>query len=206
MSSTVNWTSKRCCFEEYHIPNNTSSPLQFLQRHPDTSVVVWCDLMKCGRMAISEIDEFSNLLSHILHARYKSSAAIVIAPYLVSEKHQGYRGQIRTAVGESLQTQWWFRSYSFCNLRYSEPKNTIGSFPHELWHFGQGFGGQDGHEKPIQSIDLAAVRPAQSEEACATPVWCLGCLATWYYNHDMICSTGCSTQIECFVVICWHLD
>ena len=52
--------------------------------------------MKCGRMTATEMDEFSTLLSHVLHTRYKASIAVVIAPYLVSEKQQGYRGQLRT--------------------------------------------------------------------------------------------------------------
>ena len=77
-------------------PNPTA--LQFLQRFPDLPVVVWCDLMKCGRMTTTEMDEFSTLLNHILHARYTNSIAIVVAPYLVSEKHQGYRGQLRPGV------------------------------------------------------------------------------------------------------------
>lgn len=42
------------------------------------------------------MDEYSSLLSHILHARYKACVALVIAPYLVSEKQEGYRGQLRT--------------------------------------------------------------------------------------------------------------
>lgn len=52
--------------------------------------------MKCGRMASSEIDDFSGIISSILHSRYKASIAMVIAPYLVSEKQPGYRGQLRT--------------------------------------------------------------------------------------------------------------
>lgn len=52
--------------------------------------------MKCGRMTATEMDEYSSLLAHILHARYKACVALVIAPYLVSEKQEGYRGQLRT--------------------------------------------------------------------------------------------------------------
>ena len=79
--------------------------LQFLQRYPDMPTIVWCDMMKCGRMTANEIDEFGNLLSSALHARYKSSAAIVIAPYLVSERQSGYRGQLRH-VSKSHETSW----------------------------------------------------------------------------------------------------
>ena len=61
------------------------------------AVIVWCDLMKCGRLTSGEIDEFATLMASVLHSRYISSAAIVIAPYLVSEKQQGYRGQLRLA-------------------------------------------------------------------------------------------------------------
>lgn len=71
-------------------------PLKFLQRYPELPVVVWCDFMKCGRMTATEMDEYSSLLAHILHARYKACVALVIAPYLVSEKQEGYRGQLRT--------------------------------------------------------------------------------------------------------------
>ena len=70
--------------------------LKFLQRYPELPVVAWCDFMKCGRMTATEMDEYSSLLAHILHARYKACVALVIAPYLVSEKQEGYRGQLRT--------------------------------------------------------------------------------------------------------------
>ena len=66
-------------------------------------VVVWCDLMKCGRMTSSEIDDFSGILGSILHSRYKASIAMVIAPFLVSEKQPGYRGQSRTDELGSMQ-------------------------------------------------------------------------------------------------------
>ncbi|CAK8990644.1 unnamed protein product [Durusdinium trenchii] len=66
---------------------------QFLQRFPDLPCIIWCDLMKCGRMTATEMDEFTTVINHVLHTRYKASAAVVIAPFLVSEKHQGYRGQ-----------------------------------------------------------------------------------------------------------------
>lgn len=58
-------------------------------------VIVWADLMKCGRTSTNEMDEFATLLSHILHKRPKNAVAIIIAPFLVSEKRD-YRSQLRT--------------------------------------------------------------------------------------------------------------
>lgn len=58
-------------------------------------MIVWCDLMKCGRMSATELDEYATLLGTTLRSRYRSSAAVVVAPFLVSERHQGYRGQLR---------------------------------------------------------------------------------------------------------------
>ena len=72
--------------------------LQFLTRFPEMPVIVWCDLMKCGRMTSGEMDEFATLWHHVLHKRSKSAVAIIVAPYLVSEKHAGYRGQLRTQM------------------------------------------------------------------------------------------------------------
>lgn len=86
--------------------SNISSSLKFLQRFPDMPVIVWCDLMKCGRLSSGEVDEYATLLSHILHSRYKSCVGIVIAPFLVSEKHGGYRGQIRWG-GVEQDCAWW---------------------------------------------------------------------------------------------------
>ena len=71
-------------------------PLQFLTRHPAQPVVVWCDLMKRGRMTGTELDEVSEQLALVLKKRPSDSMALVIAPYLVSEKVDGYRGEMRT--------------------------------------------------------------------------------------------------------------
>lgn len=49
-------------------------------------------------MTLNEMDEVSSMLSSVLHSKFKASAAVVIAPYLVSEKQQGYRGQLRTGL------------------------------------------------------------------------------------------------------------
>ena len=52
--------------------------------------------MKRGRMTGTELDEISEQLALVLKKRPTDSAALVIAPYLVSEKVDGYRGELRT--------------------------------------------------------------------------------------------------------------
>lgn len=71
-------------------------PLQVLTRHPEQPLIVWCDLMKRGRMNGTELDEISEQLALVLKKRPTDSVALVIAPYLVSEKVDGYRGEMRT--------------------------------------------------------------------------------------------------------------
>lgn len=46
-------------------------------------------------MTGSEVDEISDLLSTILKKRPSRSVAIAVAPFLVSEKVAGYRGELR---------------------------------------------------------------------------------------------------------------
>lgn len=59
-------------------------------------MIVFCDLMKNGRMSISDIDETCGLLSHALNTKTGTAVALVIAPYLISDKMKGYRDQLRT--------------------------------------------------------------------------------------------------------------
>ena len=55
--------------------------------------------MKCGRCSNQELNEFSELLSAGLAKRPHASVAIVVAPWLCSEKVcNGYRGELRPGL------------------------------------------------------------------------------------------------------------
>ena len=69
--------------------------LQFLTRFPQYPCVVWCDLMKCGRLTQQEVNDYCDLM-HSIFKKSPMSVAVLVAPYLVSEKVAGYRGELRT--------------------------------------------------------------------------------------------------------------
>ena len=69
-----------------------------LTRFPEHPLVLWCDLMKRGRMTGSDVDEMSDILATILKKRPGKAVCLVISPYLVSEKVQGYRGELRQGL------------------------------------------------------------------------------------------------------------
>lgn len=69
-----------------------------LARFPEHPVIVWCDLMKRGRMTGSDVDEMSDVLSTILKKRPGKAVGLVIAPFLVSERVQGYRAELRRGL------------------------------------------------------------------------------------------------------------
>ena len=52
--------------------------------------------MKCGRLTGSEVHDFCETLSTIIKKNPAKTAAIVVAPFLISEKVAGYRGELRT--------------------------------------------------------------------------------------------------------------
>lgn len=91
-----------------------STPVQMALRYPEHPLIVWCDLMKRGKMTGSEVDEMSDFVATILKKRPTKSVAIVVAPFLVSEKVGGYRGEIRPGVLKcmfsklSLMLNLWF--------------------------------------------------------------------------------------------------
>ena len=85
-------------------------------RFPELPTIVWCDMMKCGRTSMYEIDEFATLISHVLHKRPKG-VAIVIAPFLVSEKQAGYRGQLR--IHDPFHMERNTKKHIALNLTYS---------------------------------------------------------------------------------------
>lgn len=77
-----------------------------IARFPEQPVVLWCDLMKRGRMTGAEVDEMSDLLATILKKRSTKSVAIVVAPYLVSEKIGSYRTQLRHFIVQTPMVPW----------------------------------------------------------------------------------------------------
>ena len=91
-------------FEQLHWSDWFLPTLQFLMRYPELPTIVWCDMMKCGRTTMSEIDEMVTLMAHVLHKRPKG-VGILIAPFLVSEKQAGYRGQLRW-LPRAVEDSW----------------------------------------------------------------------------------------------------
>ncbi|CAL1172840.1 unnamed protein product [Cladocopium goreaui] len=67
---------------------------RFLTRFPQYPCVVWCDLMKCGRLTQQEVNDYCDLM-HSIFKKSPMSVAVLVAPYLVSEKVAGYRGELR---------------------------------------------------------------------------------------------------------------
>lgn len=78
------------------VAHNMFASLQFLARFHQCPVVVWCDLMKCGRLTGTEVHDFCEVLATIIKRNPGKTAAIVVAPFLISEKVAGYRGELRT--------------------------------------------------------------------------------------------------------------
>ena len=70
---------------------------QFLVRYAPSPAIVWVDLMKCGRMTGQEVNDFAEVLSAIFK-KSPRSVALVIAPYLISEKLAGYRAELRSIL------------------------------------------------------------------------------------------------------------
>ena len=52
--------------------------------------------MKCGRPTNNDLNDMTELVHLILSRKQQKGICVMIAPYLVSEKHSGYRGQLRT--------------------------------------------------------------------------------------------------------------
>ena len=77
------------------VDSSSNVPLQFLQRYHDVPCIVYCDLMKCGRPTQNEMNEFCELIHAVLSKKQETGVCIMLAPFLVSEKQSGYRGQLR---------------------------------------------------------------------------------------------------------------
>lgn len=78
---------------------------QWITKNPDAPVIVWVDLMKLGRCSGSEVDSMSELINHAISKRPQASCAVVIAPYLTSEKCRQYRNELRREVSGKRVTQ-----------------------------------------------------------------------------------------------------
>ena len=59
------------------------------------SSIPLCGLMKCGRLTQQEVNDYCDLM-HSIFKKSPMSVAVLVAPYLVSEKVAGYRGELRT--------------------------------------------------------------------------------------------------------------
>ena len=59
--------------------------------------IVWLDFTKSGRVSNVDLNDYCDLVAMILKKKPQSSAALVVCPFLVSEKvSNGQRGEIRT--------------------------------------------------------------------------------------------------------------
>lgn len=75
--------------------------------------------MKCGRLTGQEVSDFSEILVTILK-KNQNSVALVIAPYLISEKVAGYRGELRT---DRLTTKFQEFQVFWLSKGFERPKN-----------------------------------------------------------------------------------
>ena len=60
--------------------------------------IVWLDFTKYGKVSGGDLNDLCDLLNMILGRKPQRSVAVVLAPYLISEKtqHAGARGELRT--------------------------------------------------------------------------------------------------------------
>lgn len=63
-------------------------------------MIIWCDLMKCGRMTGGDVNDFAETMAAIFKKNPQNTVALVIAPYLVSEKVGDYRGELRRGTNQ----------------------------------------------------------------------------------------------------------
>ena len=124
--SEEQWTASYSILSAYRSFGFTSCcvPLQFTMRFPENPTIVWCDMMKCGRVSLGEMDEICVLLSHVLHKKPDKAVALVIAPYLVAEKLKNPRDQLR--LGNFITLLWLF---VLSSLFPSHCFNLSGAFP-----------------------------------------------------------------------------
>ena len=60
--------------------------------------------MKCGRPTQNEMNEFCELVHSVLSRKQQLGVCIMLAPFLVSEKQSGYRGQLRQGLFNFFMT------------------------------------------------------------------------------------------------------
>ncbi|CAK9051467.1 Uncharacterized protein SCF082_LOCUS28243 [Durusdinium trenchii] len=86
---------------------------RFLTRSPGSPTILWCDLMKCGRLTATDVHDFGETLSTALNKRPESSCAIVVAPHLTSEKVlHGHRGELRRLESKFDAKNLWSEAIS----------------------------------------------------------------------------------------------
>ena len=88
------------CWTARHVSISPLTLVQFLVKTAGTPTILWCDFMKCGRLNNTDVNDMAELLTVGLHKRPEQSCAVVIAPYLTSEKvTNGHRGELRLSEG-----------------------------------------------------------------------------------------------------------
>ena len=61
--------------------------------------IIWLDFMKLGRLTVTDVNDYGELLGLALSKFPEGSCAIVIAPHLSSERiANGHRGELRLGV------------------------------------------------------------------------------------------------------------
>ena len=70
--------------------------MQAMVRNPSGPIIVWCDLMKAGRLTGNDVNDYVELIGGVLNKGGPRATAIVVAPFLTSEKvTSGHRGELR---------------------------------------------------------------------------------------------------------------
>ena len=180
-------------------------------RFPEMPVVVWADMMKCGRPTNNETDEYATLLSHVLHKRPKNAVGVIIAPFLVSANQQGYRGQLRTPPVMLYHLDpsgefccFWIVVMQSC-IAFRNHINMSGSYgvlilwgstcsgpPWVSLDSWQGLGGQDGCEVFAKWINFYSLCSTPGKTTSPHPVRWLDCYVT---------SLDLSQLVNCFLCI-----
>ena len=60
--------------------------LQFMVRSPGSPAIIWVDLMKAGRLTGGDVSDYVDLIGVALQKAGKMGCAIVVSPFLSSEK------------------------------------------------------------------------------------------------------------------------
>ncbi|CAK9073476.1 unnamed protein product, partial [Durusdinium trenchii] len=91
----TNFMEQNCAFVSGNQKDLESSLNKFIRENDARPIVMWVDLMKIGRVGQQELNNLVDLLGVALHSRPTASCAIIIAPFLISEKvSNGLRGEV----------------------------------------------------------------------------------------------------------------